>query len=79
VVFWLASFAGGIAQSEAWLISARAVQGLGAAMVAPPALSIITVTFSEGAEAQPRPGDLGGRRRRRRCGRSLPAHAAPRR
>ena len=50
VVFSLASFAGGIAQSEGWLIAARAVQGLGAAMVAPAALSIITVTFSEGAE-----------------------------
>lgn len=50
MVFSLASFAGGIAQPEAWLISARAVQGLGAAMVAPAALSIITVTFSEGAE-----------------------------
>ena len=46
VVFSLASFAGGIAQSAGWLIAARAVQGLGAAMVAPAALSIITVTFS---------------------------------
>lgn len=50
VVFSLASLAGGIAQSESWLISARAVQGLGAAVVAPAALSIITVTFTEGAE-----------------------------
>src|SRR6202043_903794 len=50
VVFSLASFAGGIAQSAGWLIAARAVQGLGAAMVAPAALSILTVTFSEGAE-----------------------------
>ena len=50
VVFSLASFAGGIAQSEGWLIAARAAQGLGAAMVAPAALSIITVTFTEGAE-----------------------------
>jgi EmrB/QacA subfamily drug resistance transporter len=50
VVFSLASFAGGIAQSEAWLITARAVQGLGAAIVSPAALSIITTTFSEGAE-----------------------------
>src|SRR5487761_973186 len=46
----LASFAGGIAQPAGWLIAARAVQGLGAAMVAPAALSIITVTFTEGAE-----------------------------
>ena len=50
VVFSLASFAGGIAQSAGWLIAARAAQGLGAAMVAPAALSIITVTFTEGAE-----------------------------
>jgi EmrB/QacA subfamily drug resistance transporter len=50
VVFSLASFAGGIAQSEGWLIAARAVQGLGAAIVSPAALSIITTTFAEGAE-----------------------------
>jgi EmrB/QacA subfamily drug resistance transporter len=50
VLFSLASFAGGIAQSEAWLIAARAVQGLGAAIVSPAALSIITTTFAEGAE-----------------------------
>jgi EmrB/QacA subfamily drug resistance transporter len=50
VVFSLASFAGGIAQSEGWLIAARAVQGLGAAIVSPAALSIITTTFAEGSE-----------------------------
>jgi EmrB/QacA subfamily drug resistance transporter len=50
VVFSLASLLGGLAQSEAWLIAARAVQGLGAAIVSPAALSIITTTFSEGAE-----------------------------
>ncbi len=49
-LFSLASFAGGIAQSEGWLIAARAVQGLGAAIVSPAALSIITTTFAEGAE-----------------------------
>src|SRR6202043_1512626 len=41
---------GGVAQSEGWLIVARAVQGLGAAIVSPAALSIITATFAEGAE-----------------------------
>jgi EmrB/QacA subfamily drug resistance transporter len=50
VLFSLASFGGGIAQSEAWLIVARAIQGLGAALVSPAALSIITTTFAEGAE-----------------------------
>jgi EmrB/QacA subfamily drug resistance transporter len=50
VVFSLASLAGGLAQSEAWLIVARAIQGLGAAIVSPAALSIITTTFAEGAE-----------------------------
>ena len=50
VVFSLASLLGGLAQSEAWLIAARAVQGLGAAIVSPAALSIITTTFADGAE-----------------------------
>ncbi|GAC1320863.1 MAG: MFS transporter [Thermoleophilaceae bacterium] len=50
VLFSLASLAGGLAQSEAWLIVARAVQGLGAAIISPAALSIITTTFAEGSE-----------------------------
>jgi EmrB/QacA subfamily drug resistance transporter len=50
VVFSIASLLGGLAQSEPWLIAARAAQGLGAAIVSPAALSIITTTFSEGAE-----------------------------
>src|SRR5258707_3166775 len=50
VLVSLASFAGGIAQSEGWLLAARAAQGLGAAILSPAALSIITVTFAEGAE-----------------------------
>ncbi len=37
VVFSLASLAGGLAQSEGWLIATRAVQGLGAAIVSPAA------------------------------------------
>jgi EmrB/QacA subfamily drug resistance transporter len=50
VLFSLASLAGGLAQSEPWLIGARAVQGLGGAIISPAALSIITTTFSEGNE-----------------------------
>jgi EmrB/QacA subfamily drug resistance transporter len=50
VLFSLASLAGGLAQSEGWLLAARAVQGLGAAIISPAALSILATTFAEGAE-----------------------------
>jgi len=50
ILFALASLAGGLADSELWLVIARAVQGLGAAIISPAALSIVTTTFSEGAE-----------------------------
>src|SRR6202142_4503440 len=50
VLFSIASFAGGIAQSEGWLLAARAVQGMGAAIVSPAALSILVPTFAEGHE-----------------------------
>jgi MFS family permease len=50
VLFSVASFAGGVAQSEGWLIATRAAQGLGAAIVSPAALSILTTTFADGAE-----------------------------
>jgi EmrB/QacA subfamily drug resistance transporter len=50
IVFAVASLAGGLAQSEGWLIAARAVQGFGAALLSPAALSIVTTTFTEGAE-----------------------------
>jgi EmrB/QacA subfamily drug resistance transporter len=49
-IFTLASLACGLAQSETWLIIARAVQGFGAAILTPSALSIITTTFTEGSE-----------------------------
>jgi EmrB/QacA subfamily drug resistance transporter len=49
-VFSVASLLGGLAQSEGWLIAARSLQGVGAAIVSPAALSIITTTFAEGAE-----------------------------
>lgn len=50
LVFGLASLVGGFAATEGVLIGARAVQGLGAAILSPAALSIITVTFDDGAE-----------------------------
>jgi EmrB/QacA subfamily drug resistance transporter len=50
VVFTVASFLAGMAWSEASLISARALQGLGAAIISPAALSILSTTFREGHE-----------------------------
>src|ERR671911_623162 len=41
---------GGLASTEGQLIAARAIQGLGGALVSPAALSILTTTFAEGAE-----------------------------
>lgn len=49
-LFSVASLVGGFATTSEWLIIARGVQGLGAAVVAPAALSIVTTTFTEGAE-----------------------------
>src|SRR5438105_12474391 len=48
VLFSLASLLGGFATTQAWLLAARAVQGVGAAVIAPTALSLITTTFPEG-------------------------------
>jgi EmrB/QacA subfamily drug resistance transporter len=45
-----ASLLAGLSQSQELLIGARALQGFGAALVAPTALSILAVTFSEGRE-----------------------------
>ena len=50
VVFTGASLLDGLASSEGMLIGARALQGLGAALISPAALSIISTTFAEGAE-----------------------------
>jgi EmrB/QacA subfamily drug resistance transporter len=47
-LFGLASLAGGVANSQAVLIGARAIQGLGGAVIAPASLSILTTTFPEG-------------------------------
>jgi EmrB/QacA subfamily drug resistance transporter len=50
VLFSVASLGGGFAQSDVWLVAARAVQGLGAAIISPAALSLVTTMFAEGAE-----------------------------
>jgi EmrB/QacA subfamily drug resistance transporter len=50
ILFAAASLAGGLASSPGMLIAARAVQGLGAALLSPAALSLVTVMFTEGAE-----------------------------
>ena len=46
-VFTLASLLGGLAQNQAMLIGARAVQGLGGAILSPATLTILTTTFRE--------------------------------
>jgi EmrB/QacA subfamily drug resistance transporter len=48
LLFSLASLAGGLATSPAWLLAARAVQGVGGAIVAPTALALVATTFPEG-------------------------------
>jgi EmrB/QacA subfamily drug resistance transporter len=50
VVFVGASFLIGIAPTGWWLIAARALQGVGAAVVAPSALSLLTASFPEGPQ-----------------------------
>jgi EmrB/QacA subfamily drug resistance transporter len=49
-VFTVASLTCGLANSSGVLITSRAVQGLGAAIISPAALSIVTTTFGEGPE-----------------------------
>jgi EmrB/QacA subfamily drug resistance transporter len=47
-LFTFASMLGGLAQSPAWLLGARALQGVGAAIAAPSTLALLTVSFAEG-------------------------------
>src|SRR5215467_3830783 len=48
ILFAAASLLGGFATSQAWLLGARALQGVGGAIVAPAALSLVATTFPEG-------------------------------
>ncbi|HEX6665689.1 MAG TPA: MFS transporter [Solirubrobacterales bacterium] len=50
ILFAIASLFGGLATNSGQLIAARAVQGLGAAILSPAALSIVATTFRDGAE-----------------------------
>jgi EmrB/QacA subfamily drug resistance transporter len=50
VAFSLASLSGGLAQDPVLLLASRVVQGAGAAVVMPAALSLITTSFPEGRE-----------------------------
>ena len=47
-LFTGASLIGGLAQSEGWLLAARAAQGVGAAIAAPATLALLLTTFAEG-------------------------------
>jgi EmrB/QacA subfamily drug resistance transporter len=60
VVFTCASLGGGLATSAAFLIVMRGLQGLGAALVLPAALSIVMNLFPEGAERNKALGIWGG-------------------
>jgi EmrB/QacA subfamily drug resistance transporter len=50
LLFSGASLLGGFATSQWWLLTARAVQGAGGAVIAPTALALITTNFPEGGE-----------------------------
>ncbi len=50
ILFSVASLLGGFATTQAWLLAARALQGVGGAIVAPTALSLVTTNFPEGRE-----------------------------
>src|SRR4029453_1937129 len=58
-IFTGASLIAGLAQSAEVLIGARALQGFGAALLAPSALSILAVTFAEGKERNSARGIFG--------------------
>jgi EmrB/QacA subfamily drug resistance transporter len=48
ILFSIASLLGGFAPSQGWLLAARAVQGVGGAIIAPTALALVATTFPEG-------------------------------
>jgi len=58
-VFFAASLSAGLAPSEGMLVASRLVQGAGAAMMIPAALSILTTTFSQPTDRQKALGAWG--------------------
>jgi EmrB/QacA subfamily drug resistance transporter len=60
VVFGATSLLAGFAPNQGLLIAARAVQGLGGAMLSPAALALLTVTFRHGRERNIAMGIWGG-------------------
>ena len=79
-LFTGASLVAGISGSPALLIGARVAQGFGAAMIAPSALSILPVTFTEGRERNAAFGifgAMGGRPRPWGCWRAGSSPRAP--
>lgn len=60
VVFALASLIGGFATTSSMLVGARLVQGAGAALMMPAALSLVTTTFQEGSDRRRALGIWGG-------------------
>jgi EmrB/QacA subfamily drug resistance transporter len=59
-LFGLSSLSAGVSTSEGVLIGARMIQGLGAAMMLPAALSILTTTFTEASDRHKALGAWGG-------------------
>src|SRR5579859_1217404 len=59
MLFTLASFACGLARSQTFLVTARAIQGLGGAVVSAVALSLIMTLFTEPAERAKAMGFFG--------------------
>ncbi len=74
--FTVASMLGGLAQSPTWLLGARALQGVGAAIAAPSTLALLTVSFPEGRERTRAVAYLQRRRRSRRQRRPRPRRHA---
>ena len=78
-LFTLSSLVGGLAVTGWMLLAARAVQGIGAALAAPSALSLLTATFAEGPARvraiAPLHHGVGGRWRHRARRRRAPDRA----